>query len=241
MIVISTKFNALDTFPKFDINSGGETTLVTKFLGGPNMGLVNGHAWRAQRRVANPAFHRSSPVKLFGELTVEMFKVMETMDETINFSDMMGRWTLDAIGKAGFGNLILNRESKPFFLLTRSSKGFEFNAIKNKDSPWVHTYNICNEGLRDPFFFLFPSFDQPPLLSLFPKRKEAHQEMDRFINMLQNVIENKRLELKYGNYQNEGLEENEKDLLSLMIEGENRGEGAMTDEELIVNILNIGL
>lgn len=67
------------------------------------MGLVNGNEWKLQRKVANPAFHRSMPVKLFGELTVEMFKVMETMGETINFSNMMGRWTLEALGKAGFG------------------------------------------------------------------------------------------------------------------------------------------
>jgi cytochrome P450 len=76
---------------------------LEKFIGGPNMVFLNGHEWKSQRKMANPAFHRSMPVKLFGELTVEMFKVMETMGETIDFSDMMERWTLDAIGKAGFG------------------------------------------------------------------------------------------------------------------------------------------
>lgn len=73
-------------------------------MGGPNIGFLNGHDWKAQRKMANPAFHRSMPVKLFGELTVEMFKVMETMGETINFSNLTERWTLDALGQAGFGN-----------------------------------------------------------------------------------------------------------------------------------------
>lgn len=66
--------------------------------------LLNGHEWKSQRKVANPAFRRSMPVKLFGKLTQEMFRSMETMNETINVSDLMERWTLDAIGKAGFGN-----------------------------------------------------------------------------------------------------------------------------------------
>lgn len=51
----------------------------------------------------NPAFHRSQPVKLFGKLTQDMFKAMETMDTTVNVSDLMERWTLEAIGRAGFG------------------------------------------------------------------------------------------------------------------------------------------
>lgn len=32
-----------------------------------------------------------------------MFKAMETMDTTVNVSDLMERWTLEAIGRAGFG------------------------------------------------------------------------------------------------------------------------------------------
>lgn len=88
-------------------------------------------------------------------------------------------------------------------------------------------------GIRDPFFFVFPKFDKK-YLWLFPKRKLIHDELDRFVNMLQEVIDTKRLALKDKEYKNEALEENEKDLLTLLIESENRGEGAMTDEELMV-------
>ncbi|KAI7883813.1 cytochrome P450 [Mucor mucedo] len=184
-------------------------------MGGPNIGFLNGHQWKTQRKMANPAFHRSMPVRLFGELTIEMFKVMETMGETINFSNLTERWTLDALGKAGFG--------------------FNFNAIQDQHSPWVRTYDICNVGIRDPFFFVFPKFDKK-YLWLFPKRKLIHDELDRFVHMLQEVIDTKRLSLKDKDYKNEALEENEKDLLTLLIESENRGEGAMTDEELMSNL-----
>lgn len=97
--------NELDLFPKVVPQDGHKETLQGKFIGGPNMLVLNGHEWKAQRKVANPAFHRSMPVKMFGKLTQQMFEVMEGMGETIVITDLLERWTLDAIGKAGFGNI----------------------------------------------------------------------------------------------------------------------------------------
>ena len=111
---------------------------------------------------------------------------------------------------------------------------FDFNAIKDDDSAWVHTYYNINAALQDPFYFLFPIFDQS-LLWLFPKRMAIHKEMDHFNNMLSQVIENKRAHIASG-IQNDNLQENEKDVLTLLIESEQRGEGALTDEELRVTI-----
>lgn len=59
--------------------------------------------WKSQRKVTNPAFRRSMPVKLFGKSTQEMFVAMDDMGETVNVSKLMRRYTLDVIGKAGFG------------------------------------------------------------------------------------------------------------------------------------------
>lgn len=50
------------------------------------------------------------PVKLFGKLTQEMFQLMETMGNIIDVTDLMERWTLEAIGKAGFGNVYVVSE-----------------------------------------------------------------------------------------------------------------------------------
>lgn len=94
----------VELFPKAEKEIQYENSLNGKFINGPNIVLLNGHEWKSQRKVANPAFRRSMPVKLFGKLTQEMFRSMETMNETINVTDLMERWTLDAIGKAGFGN-----------------------------------------------------------------------------------------------------------------------------------------
>lgn len=64
--------------------------------------------WKSQRKVANPAFKRAMPVKLFGELAQEMFLAMENMGETINVSNLIRRYTLDVIGKGGFGKVYIN-------------------------------------------------------------------------------------------------------------------------------------
>lgn len=78
-------------------------TLNGKFIGGPNLAMINGHEWKAQRKLANPAFSRSMPVNLFGKLTQDMFKMIDALGETVSMSELLNRWTLDAIGKAGFG------------------------------------------------------------------------------------------------------------------------------------------
>jgi cytochrome P450 len=93
----------IDLFPKADLSTGKEDTLSGKFVAGPNLAITNGAKWKSQRMIANPAFRRSMPVKLFGNLTIELFEIIESTDGTVNFSDLIERWTLEAIGKAGFG------------------------------------------------------------------------------------------------------------------------------------------
>lgn len=43
------------------------------------------------------------PVGMFGQLTLDLFSEMDKLGDTIEMTDFMERWTLDAIGKAGFG------------------------------------------------------------------------------------------------------------------------------------------
>jgi cytochrome P450 len=113
--------------------------------------------------------------------------------------------------------------------------GFDFNAIHDRENKWVRNYENINQGIRDPFFFLFPMFDQE-LVWLFPKRMQLHKEMNRFLAMLDEVIQKKRALLREGQVQNDALEEHERDLLTLMIESGNEGEGVLTDEELKSNL-----
>lgn len=100
---------------------------------------------------------------------------------------------------------------------------------------WVSVYNDFNLGIRDRKYFVFPNLDQR-YLWLFPERKRLHKQLDHFMQMLHEVIINKRNLLKEGHVENDALEENERDLLTLMIESENRSEVILTGEELKANL-----
>ncbi|KAI9345052.1 cytochrome P450, partial [Pilaira anomala] len=205
----------LDLFPKADpVPKGNEDSLSAKFIFGPNVAFTSGEQWKSQRKVANPAFRRSVPVELFGHLTQELFKTMETMDEVANVSDLMESWTLEAIGRAGFD--------------------FKFNAIRDSNNEWVTTYNHINGGIRDPVFTLFPSFDTK-FLCFFPKRKKLHGEWEKFSAMLDKVIKHKKESIKQG-VKNDYLKESEKDLLTLFIESGEENNGILSDEELKSNL-----
>lgn len=45
------------------------------------------------------------PVEVFGKLTHKLFKIMDDLDETVGFLDLTARFTLDALGLAGLGNI----------------------------------------------------------------------------------------------------------------------------------------
>lgn len=61
-----------------------------------------------------------------------------------------------------------------------------------------------------------------------------HRELDVFLGMMDEVIAHKRQVLKDPQSK---VPESERDLLTLMIEAENSGEGSMTNEELRVRIV----
>ncbi|OBZ91245.1 hypothetical protein A0J61_00715 [Choanephora cucurbitarum] len=202
-----------------------------------NTAMLNGSAWKAQRKLTNPAFHRAMPVNLFGDLTLELFQVIDQANGSVNFTELITRWTLESIGKAGFG-IVFCREEKNMmsFTYTSSWLGFEFNAISQKDSKWVKTYTVINSGLSNPIHFLFPFLDRYDSIWLSAKRRYLHHQMDLFLEMIDQVILKKRTAIERGDSENNFLPEHEKDLLTLMIEGEMRGEGVMSDEELRSNV-----
>ncbi|KAI8881514.1 cytochrome P450 [Backusella circina FSU 941] len=205
-----------DLFPKVPQPSSNNSTMLYKFAGSTNMlASSGGEHWKNQRMVANPAFHRSMPVKLFGKLTQQLFQEINKMGPAVNVPDLMGRWTLDAIGKAGFG--------------------FNFNALSDRDNEWVMRYNNIIKNMIDPLYFMLPALDVY-FLWMLPKRRQAHEELAKFKDMLRNVIAEGRKKVESGQTQNENLEENEKDLLTLMLESEIQGEGRMTNDELEHNI-----
>lgn len=94
--------------------------------------------------------------------------------------------------------------------------------------------------MQDPVYFFFPVLERH-FLNFLPKRKLIHQDCDRFLKLMDNMIEEKR---KMVN-EDEGLvvekeDISEKDILTLLLENEkneNDGNTFMTNEELKVIIM----
>lgn len=118
---------------------------------------------------------------------------------------------MDAIGQIGFG--------------------FQFNATNTPNGEWVNTYNDVIDNIVDFRFLFFPALDTT-LLGLFPKRQEKHNNLAKLNNLFDEIIEHKKKELSLSRSE---VEDNEKDLLTLMIEagnGEDESIEPLTTEEL---------
>ncbi|RUS21135.1 cytochrome P450 [Endogone sp. FLAS-F59071] len=110
----------------------GETgfRLVGRFFGSSNIVFQNGEHWKRHRKIANPAFHRSMPVKLFGNLTQKLFGKIEADGYHIDAHDYMQR---------------CHRQGR---------------SIEDTENSWAVVYNNIMDGLQDPLFLLFPILEK---------------------------------------------------------------------------------
>lgn len=78
---------------------------------------------------------------------------------------------------------------------------------------------------------MYPKLDNE-LIWMFPERQKVHKELDVLLDMMDNVIRNKKKSKMESS--DVIIEDNERDLLDVMMEGGENGEGVMTDAELKV-------
>jgi len=122
--------------------TSGETLskkmLLSKFFGESNIVTSDGDEWRRHRRIANPAFKKQLPTKMFGECTEELIeKIHETQQESTVVHKLFQQLTLDALGRGLFS--------------------FDFEAIKSGEtSHYIRVYNELMSGLFSPIYFFFP-------------------------------------------------------------------------------------
>ncbi|GAA5798151.1 hypothetical protein HPULCUR_003551 [Helicostylum pulchrum] len=211
-----------DLFPKAKIFvSSGEGSLPNKFIVGPNMIFVENADWKRHRKLANPAFQQAMPHKVFGKLTIQMFDIIDESlkkNTSLDIGDVLKRLTLDALTLAGFG--------------------FDIHALQDPNNEWLRTYQSIITGMQDPLFFFFPIFETR-FLHVFPKRQVIHDDCDRFLKLMDDMIKEKRETI------NKSIEDTvtskvdtedsqEKDILTLLLEGEESEGAYMTNDELKV-------
>ncbi|EIE80372.1 hypothetical protein RO3G_05077 [Rhizopus delemar RA 99-880] len=204
-----------DLYPKSHdfLKMLGSNSPVVQFLGYDSVGLTNGHVWKNQRKLMNPAFHRSMPINTMSTVIPDLFFVIEKENGTIAVPSVMRDFTLDVLGLTVFG--------------------FDFKALKGDPDEWTKTFTLANEGLFDPILNIFGPFSFI-LTAIFPKRREQLKAVAKLNGKLEQLIHQKRMEIENGAYSN--TPENEKDLVALMLEAEKRGEGLTNDLELRHNI-----
>lgn len=190
----------------------GPNSPFVQFLGYDTVGIANGQDWKRQRKVLNPAFHRSMPIKTMASVIPSLFSYIEKNNGTVSISLLMKDFTLDILGLAIFG--------------------FEFKALQGDPENWTSTYALVNEGLFDPLLNVMGSFSFL-LTLLFPEKRKQMDAVSRLNAKLAQLAEQKRKEVQEGLHADKP--ENEKDLVTLMLEAEQANE-AIKDEELRHNI-----
>ncbi|CDH50142.1 cytochrome p450 [Lichtheimia corymbifera JMRC:FSU:9682] len=196
------------------LDSIDQNTTLIEFVGNDNVSIVNGHHWKDQRKIMNPAFHRATPVGMFGSLMPKVFRLVEEQP-TVPVLELMQKLTLDALGKSVFG--------------------FDFGGLDDPDSVWVKTYRLLFDGFTNVIPLVFPRLDG--LYRYFSaKRRAQHDAVYKLIDLLDGVADKKRSMLQDDSNSHNDVPEHEKDLLQLMLEAELRGEGNWTKKELRHNM-----
>lgn len=109
--------------------------------------------------------------------------------------------------------------------------GFEFKAMTGDPENWTSTYESVNKGLFDPLLNIMGSFSF--LLAFSSEKRRQIDAVTKLNNKLSQLAEKKRKEVQ-EDFQSD-KPEHEKDLVTLMLEAEQRGEGITSDEQLRVS------
>ncbi|GAA5798150.1 hypothetical protein HPULCUR_003550 [Helicostylum pulchrum] len=204
-----------NSFPKASgvFENFGNDSPIIKFLGNDNVAVSNGHKWKSQRKIMNPAFLRSMPVKTFGSVVPRLFALIDQESENVQITTRMKSLTLDILGLAAFG--------------------FDFQSLKGDPEGWTKTYNIFADTFFSPWTIVLSNFDF--LVKYFSaERRRIDRATEKFNDMIDVLTNKRRQDIKNG--LKNGIPENEKDLLTLMIEADTREGGNTSTEELRHNI-----
>ncbi|CAO3661351.1 unnamed protein product [Rhizopus stolonifer] len=204
-----------ENFPKSHrrLNTLGEKSISAQFLGADNIVMTNGETWKKQRKMMNPIFHRLMPTKTMASVIPTLFSVIEKGDGRVPITTAMKDFTLDILGLTIFD--------------------FDFQTLNGDPENWASTYNVVTDSLFDPFSSVLTYFEQL-LIYVYPKRRRSAEAVIKLNKKFDQLTEQKRANIRNGIFSQKP--DNEKDLLTLMLEGEKDGQALISDEELRHNM-----
>ncbi|KAG1456491.1 hypothetical protein G6F46_010258 [Rhizopus delemar] len=203
------------TYPKSHdmLTKLGSDSPLVQLIGYDNILISNGHLWKNQRKLVNPAFHRSMPIKTVSSVIFDLFSAIEKENGTISIAPKMKDFTLDALGLTLFG--------------------FDFKALKGDPDEWTKVFRQGIQVAMDPFLnVLSPLYSV--LSFIFPEKRRQMKAVIKLNGKMDQMIKQKHTEVLSGAYSD--IPENEKDLVVLMLEAERRGEGITNDLQLRNNM-----
>lgn len=140
-----------------------------------------------------------------------LFALIDQDPEHVLVTPKMKSFALDALGLSAFG--------------------FDFQSLKGDPEGWTRKYNIVISSLFNPFTSIIAKYD-----FLFnyisAERRRVNKATDEFNLMLSNLADKRREKILKG--ETKDIPENEKDLLTLMIEADIREGVKITTTELRV-------
>ncbi|KAG2228009.1 hypothetical protein INT45_012033 [Circinella minor] len=166
--------------------------------------------------IMNPAFHHAQPINIFTSLMPQAFALIdESENKTISATQLSKRLTLDAIGKFAFD--------------------FNFKALEDKNSVWVKTYEMAFKGFMDIIPIAYPRLDWI-YRKISKERRERYNAAFELMGLLDEIADGRLKWLLKNKSTISNRPKSEKDLLTLMLEGELAGEGIWTKLELRHNM-----
>ncbi|RHZ67415.1 hypothetical protein Glove_301g15 [Diversispora epigaea] len=168
------------------------------------------------RRVSNPAFSRSWPPELFGNLAIELFEVMDKASEkspTFDIFHFAMRYALDVLGLAAFG--------------------YNFRGIRKTGSELEKAYHTAVDGMSDMKYVLLPILEEIPGF----RRPKLFNRIDYLNDVILDIIKERKQNLKFKkvNSDNDNYDE-PGDLLYYMLKAEETQDylkSRLTSEELL--------
>lgn len=165
----------------------------------------------------NPAFHRSQPIKTFGSVMPYLFDAIDENPDRVMITKHIKAFTLDSLGLAVFGEYYTNDERGYIRILMSLSLGFDFQSLRGDPQQWTETYHIVMSNIFNPLSNLFIkfSFILKHISTKFVKTQAATR---RLLSMMEDLADEKRQKILNGEMKN--LSDQEKDLLTMMIEAD---------------------
>jgi cytochrome P450 len=152
--------------PAYTRQLPSQDSLFWRFVGRHNVLFTEGEEWKLHAKSVHAALQRPPPFSDFAAVAQRLVAVIGDGTQSIKWDEMAQRVTLEVLGAT-----IL---------------GYDFEAIKNPDSPFVNGYTRVVHALTQPAYMFVP------LLEKVWPRREVESEMKKLRSFFSEVLQHKR-------------------------------------------------